>query len=378
MRELRRVAVDACVQALLSRLSATLVAQLEMFRTSHDYTNAQRAHLPYQHGIDIRSWATGAGGPPRGYMERVEISVPLTFAAQAATYIYSMLHAPHRKSPGVETPLRAALGHSQGMATAAVAAAAGSCTAEFTRWAEAAAAHLFWLGLRIAEAVAVGAGLGAPTCFKGPWSLGVAKVCTDALEQALLKFPANLERSGSQAVRIVIRNGPQACVVAGDPSAMGALEPWLRECSKVNESLRGFCLRDWGSTAPFHHADLLAGVARKALRDTESLPKLRTKHLRLPLISCHDGTDLGRCHDELDVFQQLIWDICENPVDWPRALSSLCAKRCREGGEVGDGADACLVDFGPGGGCGALQMTRHARKHLTPIDTFYFSEVRVR
>ena len=35
----------------------------------------------------------------------------------------------------------------------------------------------------------------------------------------------------------------------------------------------------------------------------------------------------------------------------------------------------CLVDFGPGGGCGALQMTRHARKHLAPIDAYYFSQV---
>ena len=180
MRELRRVAGDPCVESLLVRVSACLVEQLELFRASQGCSSALKASLPYRHGIDIRSWASSCGaGPPRSYMELVEISVPLTFAAQAATYLYSMLHAPpsphhpHRPPHHSPSPTRllAALGHSQGMAAAAVAAAAGSSAQEFVAWAEAAAAHLFWLGLRIAEAAAVARG--RPDCAHGPWSLGV-------------------------------------------------------------------------------------------------------------------------------------------------------------------------------------------------------------
>ena len=87
----------------------------------------------------------------------------------------------------------------------------------------------------------------------------------------------------------------------------------------------------------------------------------------------------------------LVEDVCENPVDWPRALACLCrydSSAGPAGGSEGAGGGSggslekggaqrhdCLVDFGPGGGCGALQMTRHARKHLAPVDNCYFSEV---
>jgi len=95
---------------------------------------------------------------------------------------------------------------------------------------------------------------------------------------------------------------------------------------------------------------------------------------------------------DLDVLQLLVEDVCDKPVDWPRALSRLCAfsssaapAAASEGaGGVGGGSlerggvrrPECLVDFGPGGGCGALRMTRHALKQLAPVDNCYFSEVR--
>ena len=36
--------------------------------------------------------------------------------------------------------------------------------------------------------------------------------------------------------------------LAGEPAAVATLESWLRECAIVDDSLRGFCVRDWGST----------------------------------------------------------------------------------------------------------------------------------
>ena len=49
-------------------------------------------------------------------------------------------------------------------------------------------------------------------------------------------------------------------IITGDPAAVATFEGWLRQRATIEESLRSFCVRDWGSTAPFHHASLLAGV----------------------------------------------------------------------------------------------------------------------
>ena len=41
--------------------------------------------------------------------------------------------------------------------------------------------------------------------------------------------------------------------------------------------VRGVCIRDWGSTAPFHHSSLLSEVPAQVASDTLSLPKLRAR-----------------------------------------------------------------------------------------------------
>jgi len=202
MRELRRVACDARVRHILASVSASLQQQLARFQASPDHSGVSARPAPditYRHGLDICSWATVPEGPPRSYLERVEISIPLTFAAQVATYTYTLLHAPpphpHPHPDTAGTRLVAALGHSQGMVAAAVAAAAGGSEAALCSWAEAAAAHLFWLGLRIAQAVA--AGRARAEGATGPWSLGVAKVCVDKLEDLLRRCSPSLPSSSS-------------------------------------------------------------------------------------------------------------------------------------------------------------------------------------
>ena len=115
--------------------------------------------------------------------------------------------------------------NSQGMASAAVAAAAaGGSMEELGELAVAGAAHIFWLGLRIAEATAAarpppereqGVSTSSAAVRSGSWSLGVAKVAPAAVQQCLERHPLNVQQAGRLSV--VVNNGPAACVVAGDP-----------------------------------------------------------------------------------------------------------------------------------------------------------------
>ena len=237
-----------------------------------------------------------------------------------AVYLFCLLHAPSLQADSGESAWgraggrgpRAMLGHSQGMAAAAVAAAAGSVE-ELMLLSEACAARLFWLALRISQATSSftsvaggdlgrgrGRGLRAGATQwgessrgssdesnqpgLGPWSLGVAKVEPAAVEAALLHYPYNVG-AGSE-LRVVIRNGPRACVVAGAPRAVARFEEWLREEATRNAALRGAAVRDWGSTAAFHHAGLLAGVADRVEQDTGLMRTIRAGQLRRSLVNC--------------------------------------------------------------------------------------------
>ena len=77
------------------------------------------------------------------------------------------------------------------------------------------------------------------------------------------------------------------------------------------------------------------------------------------LAVCSDGADLSRAPPERDLLQQVAREICEQPVDWERALDALTQEWCAGGQEAAGGDDACLIDFGPGGGSGALNLVRH-------------------
>jgi malonyl CoA-acyl carrier protein transacylase len=189
------------------------------------------------------------------------------------------------------------------MASAAVAAAAtGGSLEELRELAVAGAAHLFWLGLRIAEATAAARpppereqGVSTSAAARsGSWSLGVAKVAPAAVEACLERHPLNVLQPGRLSV--VVNNGPAACVVAGDPGsvcmcvlsvclsvclsfclsvsvccvcvlsvvggdaeALSMLERWLRQRASGGELGAGQAggpvalhVRDWGCAPPFH------------------------------------------------------------------------------------------------------------------------------
>jgi hypothetical protein len=68
---------------------------------------------------------------------------------------------------------------------------------------------------------------------------------------------------------------------------------------------------------------------------------------------------LSRAPPERDLLQQVAREICEQPVDWERALDVLTQGWCAGGQEAAGGDEVCLIDFGPGGGSGALNLVRH-------------------
>ena len=178
----------------------------------------------------------------------------------------------------------------------------------------------------------------------------------------------------ARRLALVLRNGPLASVVTGLPGALSQFEEWLhnraaREASNgATEpgqlTLHGLRSRRLPIAAPFHHPSLLSGVPALVAADTATLPKLRVASLRLPLISCADGSDLRTAPPETDLLQQVAIDVCTRPIDWPRAHAALLQAgvgRARQALRQAPPAplDPVVVDFGPGGGCGCLQLVHH-------------------
>jgi malonyl CoA-acyl carrier protein transacylase len=244
---------------------------------------------------------------------------------------------------------------------------------ELTSLGGTAVSHLFWLGLRVAEATQRDGGDdGDGGSDGGTWALGVAKVAPEALSTALAAHQLNSGEPGRLA--LVVRNGPAASVVSGQPTDLAAFAAWLRVEAEREGELKGACVRALPVKAPFHHAALLGEVPRAVSLDVErrALPTLRAFQLRTPLVSCVDGGDLRGSGAGAggDLMQQVVEGVCVRPVDWPTALASLLQLAPRGGGAG--------VDFGPGGGCGALQLARHAASsqlEAVGIEACYFSQI---
>ena len=391
MRELRRVAREPAINGMLRHWSDCLARELEKW--------SEQPRAPaFEHGLDLHSWVSEPGSrsraPDREYLERVEVSMPLILANQLACYAFAVIEvstpATQAAAPiaaaSATPPLLAALGHSQGAAAAAVAAAANS-TEDLCEMGGAAISHVFWLGVRIAEAVteavdeevrragveagaeADGGGVDVTDSASGGgdveggclWALGIVKVTPEAVEAAIADHPLREPAEGGR-LALVLRNGPLASVVTGLPGALSQFEEWLnnraaREASNGaiepgQLTLQGLRSRRLPIAAPFHHPSLLSGVPSLVAADTATLPKLCVASLRVPLISCADGCDMRTAPPETDLLQQVAIDVCTRPIDWPRAHAALL--------QAGVGqASQAVVDFGPGGGCGCLQLVHH-------------------
>ena len=366
MRELRRVARTPSVRDLLAHLSECV--QLELASWSGSQASAPKggaAAVSFEGGgFDLISWVCDPGSreraPSRAYLEQVHVSMPLTLAAQLACYCHVLTHSTAgSERDNVTGRIRGALGHSQGAAAAAVVAAAGSL-AELMALGGIVIAHVFWLGVRIAEAVA---GRG------GSWALGVAKIRPDQCEGALAAYlreqqqgPSTPATADSLAVqpRLVLRNGPLASVVAGEPTELVAFDRWLQRHAASDEALRGLRTRLLPVPAPFHHDGLLASVPALVAADVASrqLPTLCASRLRVPVYSCADGMLISAACGELDLLHQLVVQVCHRYIDWVAPLRTLAQHEAQTQSAADD--DFMMVDFGPGGGSGCLQLTSHA------------------
>eukprot|EP00966_Prymnesium_polylepis_P124886 2888488-Prymnesium_polylepis.1 len=96
--------------------------------------------------------------------------------------------------------------------------------------------------------------------------------------------------------------------------------------------------------APFHCAEWLAPVCDRCLASAGRA--IGSRELVRPLWSCVDGMPLHTADVDLQAY--LIRALAVEPVDWPRALRAVHAAAQQP---------VMLVDFGPGGGSGAMRVS---------------------
>ena len=279
MRELRRVATEPRVAALLKLLSDCLDEELARWREGR---RTAKDDAPFECGLNVHGWSVGEASrglaPSLEYLQRIHVAVPLLFVAQLCNFLYFCCHPPRTALASSSWQLAGACGHSQGLASAivvAVASARGgrsptdaSFFASLHDAASTMVRGLFWVGLRVREATtplgaeqlsstaddAGGGGRSEGEAEQFAWMLGVSKMSEAALEAAVREVrdcggaeldPANcingscgsdasslseqgsrVGDSGSTSLELVVRNGMAAHVRQRSSPQKEAIVHW--------------------------------------------------------------------------------------------------------------------------------------------------------
>ena len=353
LAELRRVAKSADVLRFLGVLSSHLADILSSLP-------AELCTTHFAHGLNIAAWAksSAAASPDLQYFNSSSVTLVLTFAVQVACFKYVWVKSGRYPAAG-------AVGHSQGLAAAMVAALA-SCERTFEDHACTFARVLLHAGLAIAEHV--------PPAES--YALAIVKVPVEVVAKRILA------RGWPSGLHLAVTNGACACTITGTQTALAAFE------EEAIDELDGALCRRLPVRAPYHCAELLGKASAACLERLADGTPIHPSRLVRPCWSCVNGANLradisqpsqtkeppGQCsHRECDsqhsscqhgdsqysssssslqtylVRALLLW-----PVHWPAAV---CAA-ARHAAGTDDGGGACLlVDFGPGGGSGVARMT---------------------
>ena len=360
MAELRRVAAVPRVRAFLQEMSDQLHSEIEH---RVDPIVAAR-HLTT--GLPIASWADGSSTPSFTYLSSLPVTLVLTFVVQLAAYHYSAEYTEHPAG---------AVGHSQGQA-AALAISLASDAGSGTNVAFAFARVLLQLGVAIAEAVrlrhgdaeASTEGLAATSFALAVLKIPVAEVSRLAASFYDVQPPCRRSKSGSgeDHVEVAGINGAEACLVTASPARLSAFEAYLDAWAHGHG--HKMTTKRLPVGAPFHNANWLRGAADECMRRNVCEPPLWTTQLTIPVWSCIDGTRLSAATlPPLELQSHLIRSLTLEPVHWPQTLSALARAL----------PAARLVDFGPGGGAGALRVSAVVARELEGLESLacvYFTQ----
>ncbi|KIJ51487.1 hypothetical protein M422DRAFT_203704 [Sphaerobolus stellatus SS14] len=312
-------------------------------------TEAEQAGFAYyQYGLDVYGWLEGIiPRPSVEYLASIPLSFPLIGLTQLTQYFVACRAT--NLTPGqMRERLSGATGHSQGIVSAVVAAAADDFE-DFTNNAIKGLKWLFACGKRGQEAFpvvsvepsivqdSVQGGEGVPSPMLAVTGLPLAE-----LQKFIKKTNSHLPEKSH--VHVSLHNGPKANVVTGPAKALYGLVTSLRKVrapsgldqSKIPFSQRKpvFSIRFLVVNVPYH-SPYLAGVTDKVFNDDLKGQELWTPdQLSIPVYNTEDGTDLRSLTSSLT--RSLCDQIFTQPIHWAKA------------GAFPPTATHA-IDFGPGG-----------------------------
>lgn len=310
----------------------------------------------YAHGLDVLSWLTGARPrPPTAYLASIPVSFPLIGLTQLTQYLV-VCRTTGLTPAEMRSRLAGATGHSQGLVSAVVVAAA-TTVSTFVSESLKAMKWLFYCGYRGQEAFpvlalepsivedAIEGGEGAPSPMLSVTGLGLKE-----LEGHISKTNAHLPPKSQ--LQVSLHNGPKTFVVTGPARALYGLVTHLRKVrapsgldqSKVPFSQRKpvFAVRFLVVGVPYH-SEYLAGVTKKMFEEDLEGEELWTKEdLGIAVYHTENGSDLRELSTSLTC--ALCDQIFTLPIHWAQATDFP---------ETATHA----IDFGPGGLSGIGPLT---------------------
>ncbi|PCH42040.1 fatty acid synthase [Wolfiporia cocos MD-104 SS10] len=317
---------------------------------------ASQSNTYYAHGLDVISWLSGAKErPPTAYLASIPVSFPIIGLTQLTQYLVVCRAA--RLTPGeMRARLDGATGHSQGLVSAVVIAAATTLESFFEH-SQRAIKWLFWCGQRGQRAFpvlalepsivqdAIEGGEGAPSPM-----LSVTGLALKDLEGHIQKTNAHLPANSQ--LQVSLHNGPKAFVVTGPARALYGLVTSLRKVrapSGLDQSKTPFSQRKPVFSVRFlvvgvpYHSEYLKGVTEQMFAEDLEGKELWTKEdLAIPVYHTDNGSDLRTLDTSLTC--ALCEQIFTLPIHWAKATNFP---------ETATHA----VDFGPGGLSGIGPLT---------------------
>ncbi|ODV94456.1 hypothetical protein PACTADRAFT_45167 [Pachysolen tannophilus NRRL Y-2460] len=317
----------------------------------------------YTQGLDLVNWLENPEQTPDvDYLLSIPVSCPLICVIQLCHYVVTCKVLDI--SPGrLRNLLAGATGHSQGLVTAVVVAAADSWES-FENLALQAVELLFFIGVRCLQTY--------PTTSLPPTVLQDSAENSEGKPSPMLsirdlsyeqvkKFvdETNHHLPKEKHIDISLINGARNLVVTGPPQSLYGLNLTLRKAkapsgldqSRIPFSERKlkFSNRFLPISSPFH-SHLLAPATDKIIADLQASGlEFKSSDLKIPVFDTCDGKNLKDYQGSIAA--RLVECITQLPVNWEAATQFKSTH---------------LLDFGPGGASGLGALT-HRNKDGTGV-----------
>lgn len=317
----------------------------------------------YTQGFDLLGWLDSEDKTPDSdYLLSIPVSCPLICVIQLCHYVVTCRVL--GLTPGhVGSLLKGATGHSQGLVTAVVVAAADSWDS-FEKLALQAVELLFYIGVRCLQVYpntslppsmsqdSVENSEGKPSPM-----LSISNLSYDQVSKFVAETNSHLPEQ--KHIDISLVNGARNLVVTGPPQSLYGLNLSLRKAkapsgldqARIPHSERKlkFSSRFLPILSPFH-SHLLAPATDRVVEDLEKAGlEFESASLKIPVYDTFDGSDLRDC--KTSIAARLVKCITQLPVNWEKATTFQTTH---------------LLDFGPGGSSG-LGVLTHRNKDGTGV-----------